>query len=82
MKIWSEKSSRSSWDIALRMNSGHPALCAVDSGTGETIAVLIDFYDNGGIIIADNAEQALERHGYDPSQHNNIFTDSGALETL
>lgn len=70
---------KKSW--ALAFDQGNAALfaSAVDSVTGDKIAKLIGFYDDGTVGAVEDAKDTLSKAGYDPHEHGNVFDNKGRL---
>ena len=82
MKIFKEEEKgKKSWSIKLYNNGNATNLNAVDSVTGEHLATLIGFNKtNGDVIVHADAFNAIEDQGYDATEHDNRFDESGRLE--
>ena len=80
MKIYrEEKEIKKSWCLKLVESDKYVRLRAVDSDTGETICCLITFFSSGKITPTPMGFHALEKEGYDPHEHGNIFNENGGI---
>ena len=81
MKIYEQESKEKSWSIQLKTSTEKVSnLFAVDSKTGEHIAVLLRFQNNGAIESLGNAESLIKEKGYNPDEHSNQWDKEGRLE--
>jgi hypothetical protein len=83
MKIYKEETKqKKSWAIKLEESSVRSVgaeLNAVDINSGKHLTTLIVFYNDGSIVTPDHAKGYLVKGGYDPYEHNNTFSDNGAI---
>lgn len=81
MKVYDETiaPTERSWRIKLRDMAHGVSLEAVDFETGNLIADLLLFSDDGKIERLKSAEAALKDDGYDPYKYNNKFDKSGRI---
>lgn len=80
MKMYDPENTSKSWSIFLGYDENEwPAVLAVDSISGRKICTLIFFGPSGLVQSSRNAAQLLEEEGYNPYEHRNNFSGSGAL---
>lgn len=80
MKIFNKKQkNKKSWCIDLIVENNDAHIIAVDSVTGEEVAALISFYENGEVNILFDVKNILEDNYYDAYEHNNKFDKHGSI---
>ncbi len=80
MKFFKDSVNEKSW--AINLYEKEPCLEAVDARTGESIAVLLGFGEDGRIVQCKCAQFLLERRGYNPYEHGNTFDEDGCIEIV
>jgi len=81
MKIYSKKQLKKSWAIELCFipHTNSTSLAAVDADSGEFIANLIIFDENGMVLLTTNVDKTLVKNGYNPNEHKNRFDSKGRM---
>ena len=81
MRLYKEKQQDVTKDWALRITKDDDGvrIDAVDEKTGNNVAFLISFYNDGVVSRHTSAKGAIEAEGYDPCQHNNTWDDEGRI---
>ena len=77
MKVFKEATQSSkSWSIRLAEDG---RILAVDSFTGNRLATILIFSEDGSVLKCMSVFSSLKGEGYDPYEHDNKFEDNGCI---